>query len=166
MYKTLQIKPKERPEKRSQLAIKSLEEPLKCDMEIPVTVQYTIAGETVESGYVTIVYLVGAEMKQNTAQIFFPPCSNFIHCFLFFCFFCQVLSREEIVYHGYENVEVKGSDGVVKGEVIFKVFVRTQMAPKMEFLAYCVPPSEIVLAVSRTFQIEKCLANKVCLLSS
>lgn len=71
MYKTLQIKPKESPEKKSKLSIKALEEPLKCDMEYPVTVQYTIAGETVESGYVTIVYLVGAEMKQNTAHIFF-----------------------------------------------------------------------------------------------
>lgn len=64
----------------SKLAIKALEEPLKCDMEIPVTVQYTIAGETVKSGYVTIVYMVGAEMKQNTAHIFFQ-CSYFIHFF-------------------------------------------------------------------------------------
>ncbi|XP_048017408.1 pregnancy zone protein [Megalobrama amblycephala] len=131
VHKTLQIKPKESPTKMSQLAIKDLKEPLKCDMEIPVTVQYTIAGETVESGYVTIVYLV--------------------------------LSREKIVHHGYENVEVKGADGVVEGEVMFKVLVRTKMAPKMEFLAYCVPPSENVLAVSRTFQIEKCLENKVSL---
>ncbi|CAM4552714.1 unnamed protein product [Leuciscus chuanchicus] len=129
VYKTLQIKPKE---KKSKLAIKALEEPLKCDMEIPVTVQYTFAGETVESGYVTIVYLV--------------------------------LSREEIIDHGFKNVEVKaGSDGVVEGEVMFKVFVRNQMGRYIAFLAYCVPPSEIVLAVSRTFQIEKCLANKVSL---
>lgn len=58
-------------------------------------------------------------------------------------------------------MEVKGSDGVVEGEVVFKVFVRNQMGHNIGFLAYCVPPSEIVLAVSRTFQIEKCLANKV-----
>ncbi|XP_043115309.1 alpha-2-macroglobulin-like protein 1 [Puntigrus tetrazona] len=124
-HKTLQIKPKESPEKRSQLVIKALEEPLKCEEEISVTVGYTIAGETVESGSVTIVYLIS--------------------------------SREEIVHHGYKNVEVKGSDGEVEGEVMFKVLVRTQMAPKMEFLAYCVLPSETVLAASRTFQIEKCL---------
>lgn len=48
---------------------------------------------------------------------------------------------------------------------MFKVPVRTQMAPKMEFLAYCVLPSETVLAASRTFQTEKCLENKVCWLS-
>uniref|UniRef100_A0A672KQ28 Uncharacterized protein n=1 Tax=Sinocyclocheilus grahami TaxID=75366 RepID=A0A672KQ28_SINGR len=130
-FKTLQIKSKESPEKASQLVIKSLEEPLKCEEEISVTVQYTIAGETVESGSVTIV--------------------------------CLVSSREEIVYNGYKNIEVKGSDGVVEGEVMFKVPVRARMAPKMEFLVYCVPPSEIVLAASRTFQIEKCFENKVSL---
>ncbi|XP_058601063.1 alpha-2-macroglobulin [Onychostoma macrolepis] len=130
-YKTLKLKPKGSPANASQLVIKALEEPLKCEEEIPVTVQYTIAGETVESGSVTIVYLVS--------------------------------SREGIVHHGYKNIEVKGSDGVVEGEVMFKVPVRTQMAPKMEFLAYCVPPSEIVLAASRTFQTEKCFENKVSL---
>uniref|UniRef100_A0A9J7XFP9 Alpha-2-macroglobulin-like n=1 Tax=Cyprinus carpio carpio TaxID=630221 RepID=A0A9J7XFP9_CYPCA len=48
-------------------------------------------------------------------------------------------------------------------KVMFKVPVRARMAPKMEFLVYCVPPSEIVLAASRTFQIEKCFENKVSL---
>uniref|UniRef100_A0A8C2GTQ3 Uncharacterized protein n=1 Tax=Cyprinus carpio TaxID=7962 RepID=A0A8C2GTQ3_CYPCA len=128
--KTLQLKPKESPAKVSQLVIKALEEPLKCEEEISVTVQYTVAGETAESGSVTIVYLVS--------------------------------SREEIVHHGYEIVKVKGSDGV-EGEVMFKVPVRARMAPKMEFLVYCVPPSETVLAASRTFQIEKCFENKVSL---
>uniref|UniRef100_A0A673I500 Alpha-2-macroglobulin bait region domain-containing protein n=1 Tax=Sinocyclocheilus rhinocerous TaxID=307959 RepID=A0A673I500_9TELE len=130
-HKTLQLKPKESPAKVSQLVINALEEPLKCEEEISVTVQYTIAGETVESGSVTIVYLVS--------------------------------SREEIVHHGYENVKVKGSDGVLEGEVMFKVPVRARMAPKMKFLVYCVLPSETVLAASRTFQIEKCFENKVSL---
>lgn len=48
---------------------------------------------------------------------------------------------------------------------MFKVPIRTQMAPKIEFFAYCVLPSEIVLDASRTFQTEKCLENKVCWLS-
>ncbi|KAK2881134.1 hypothetical protein Q8A67_018402 [Cirrhinus molitorella] len=130
-YKTLQLKSKESLAKASQLVIKALEEPLMCEEEISVTVQYTIDGETIESGSVTIVYLVS--------------------------------SREEIVHHGYKNVKVNGSDGVVEGEAMFKVPVRTQMAPKMEFLAYCVLPSEIVLADSRTFQTEKCFENKVSL---
>ncbi|XP_042595360.1 alpha-2-macroglobulin [Cyprinus carpio] len=130
-YKTLQIKSKEGPEKVSPLVIKALEEPLKCEEEISVTVQYTITGETAESGSVTIVYLVS--------------------------------SREQIVHHGYKNIEMKGSDGVVQGEVMFKVPVRARMSPKMEFFAYCVLPSETVLAASRTFQTEKCFENKVSL---
>uniref|UniRef100_A0A8C2BCJ2 Alpha-2-macroglobulin-like n=1 Tax=Cyprinus carpio TaxID=7962 RepID=A0A8C2BCJ2_CYPCA len=130
-YKTLQIKSKEGPEKVSPLVIKALEEPLKCEEEISVTVQYTVAGETAESGSVTIVYLVS--------------------------------SREQIVHHGYKNIEMKGSDGVVQGEVMFKVPVRARMSPKMEFFAYCVLPSETVLAASRTFQTEKCFENKVSL---
>ncbi|XP_050984844.1 pregnancy zone protein [Labeo rohita] len=130
-YKTLQIKSKESPAKASQLVIKALEEPLKCEEEISVTVQYTIAGETIESGSVTIVYLV--------------------------------LSREAIVHHGYKSIEVKGADGVIEGDVMFKVPVHAQMAPTMEFLAYCVLPSKIVLAASRTFQTEKCFENKVSL---
>lgn len=79
----------------------------------------------------------------------------------FFFFLFQVSSREEIVHQGYENVKVKSSDGVVEGEVMFKVPVRARMAPKMVFLAYCVLPSETVLAASRTFQTEKCFENKV-----
>ncbi|XP_073673327.1 alpha-2-macroglobulin-like [Garra rufa] len=130
-FKTLKLKSEESLAKSSQLVIKALEEPLKCEEEISVTVQYTIAGETIDSGSVTIIYLV--------------------------------LSREEIVHHGYKNVEVKGSDGVVEGDVTFKVPVHTRMAPKMEFLTYCVLPSEIVLAASRAFEIEKCFENKVSL---
>ncbi|KAL1260695.1 hypothetical protein QQF64_008522 [Cirrhinus molitorella] len=129
--KTLQLKSKESPAKVSQLVIKALEEPLKCEEEISVTVQYTIAGETVESGSVTIVYLVS--------------------------------SREVIVHHGYKNVKVKGSDGVVEREVMFKVPVHAQLASEMEFLAYCVLPSETVLAASRRFQTEKCFENKASL---
>uniref|UniRef100_A0A8C1G0C7 Uncharacterized protein n=1 Tax=Cyprinus carpio TaxID=7962 RepID=A0A8C1G0C7_CYPCA len=114
--KTLQLKPKESPAKVSQLVIKALEEPLKCEEEISVTVQYTITGETAESGSVTIVYLVSYTMAMKMSM-----------------------------------------------KVMFKVPVRARMAPKMEFLVYCVPPSEIVLAASRTFQIEKCFENKVSL---
>uniref|UniRef100_A0A8C1FYH0 Uncharacterized protein n=1 Tax=Cyprinus carpio TaxID=7962 RepID=A0A8C1FYH0_CYPCA len=128
--KTLQLKPKESPAKVSQLVIKALEEPLKCEEEISVTVQYTITGETAESGSVTIVYLVSAGIKRNTAHFF---------------------------------VQLFYSLGFLFFSVMFKVPVRARMAPKMEFLVYCVPPSEIVLAASRTFQIEKCFENKVSL---
>ncbi|XP_056329658.1 alpha-2-macroglobulin-like protein 1 [Danio aesculapii] len=129
-HKTLQKKPKQDPFNKSQLDIKALEEPLKCEVEISVTVQYTIAGETAES--VTIVYLV--------------------------------LSRAQIVSHGYESIELNGgSDRVVSGEVTFKVPISSRMAPELQFLAYCVLPSENVLAASKTFQTEKCFENKVSL---
>lgn len=87
-YKTLQLKPKEISAQASQLVIKALEEPLKCEEEIPVTVQYTIAGETVESGSVTIVYLVGEEIKLNTAHLFHSAILFTWH-FLFIRFYLE-----------------------------------------------------------------------------
>ncbi|XP_065137345.1 alpha-2-macroglobulin isoform X2 [Paramisgurnus dabryanus] len=117
--------------KTSQLTIKALPEPLKCEVEISVTVQYTFAGETMKSDSVTIVYLI--------------------------------VSRGEIIHHGHNKVTVSDSDGVVEGEVAFRVHVHPKMAPKMEILTYCVLPSETVLSTSKTFQTEKCLENKVSL---
>ncbi|KAI7790044.1 putative alpha-2-macroglobulin-P-like, partial [Triplophysa rosa] len=70
-----------------------------------------------------------------------------------------ILSRGEIIQQGYKRVTVTNS--VLEGEVSFRVHIHPKMAPKMEFLAYCVLPSEIVLAASKTFQTEKCLINKV-----
>ncbi|TRY89588.1 hypothetical protein DNTS_018390 [Danionella cerebrum] len=130
-HKTLTKKPKDGPRQASQLSIKSLEEPLRCNVEVAATVQYSFVRETVENAQVTIVYLV--------------------------------LSRDQIVYNGFVSIEVKGSDETVRGEVTFKVPVRTRMAPKMDFLAYCVLSSQTVLAASRTFQIEKCFENQVLL---
>nr|XP_055052353.1 alpha-2-macroglobulin-like [Misgurnus anguillicaudatus] len=117
--------------KTSKLTIKALPEPLKCEVEISVTVQYTFAGETMKSDSVTIVYMI--------------------------------LSRGEIIHHGHNKVTVSDSDGIVEGEVAFRMHVHPKMAPKMEILTYCVLPSETVLATSKTFQTEKCLENKVSL---
>ncbi|XP_073718636.1 pregnancy zone protein isoform X1 [Misgurnus anguillicaudatus] len=117
--------------KTSQLTIKALPEPLKCEVEISVTVQYTFAGETMKSDSVTIVYLI--------------------------------VSRGKIIHHGHNKVTVSDSDGIVEGEVAFRMHVHPKMAPKMEILTYCVLPSETVLATSKTFQTEKCLENKVSL---
>ncbi|XP_051966603.1 alpha-2-macroglobulin isoform X2 [Xyrauchen texanus] len=117
--------------KTSQLTIKTLQEPLKCEVTIPISVQYTIAGEKTESYSVTMLYLV--------------------------------VSKGEIILQGFKNIEVKGSDGILEGEVLFRVHVHVKMSPSMQFLAYCVLPSEIVLAASRAFQVEKCLESKVSL---
>ncbi|XP_056122721.1 alpha-2-macroglobulin-like [Rhinichthys klamathensis goyatoka] len=72
-----------------------------------------------------------------------------------------VLSRGVIVHHGYEKVEVKISDGA-KGSVSFKLSISADLAPVMQIVAYCVfLPSEMVVATSKNFNIEKCFKNKV-----
>uniref|UniRef100_A0A673I2C9 Alpha-2-macroglobulin-like n=1 Tax=Sinocyclocheilus rhinocerous TaxID=307959 RepID=A0A673I2C9_9TELE len=78
------------------------------------------------------------------------------------CLF-QVMSRGVIVHHGYEKVEVKSSNGAASGTVSFKLSVGADLAPAVQILAYCVLPSENVVAGSRDFMTEKCLKNEVSL---
>ncbi|XP_058601047.1 alpha-2-macroglobulin-like [Onychostoma macrolepis] len=75
----------------------------------------------------------------------------------------MVLSRGVIVHHGYEKVEVKSSNGAASGTVSFKLSVGADLAPAVQILAYCVLPSENVVARSTKFDIEKCFKNKVSL---
>ncbi|XP_067306996.1 alpha-2-macroglobulin-like [Pseudorasbora parva] len=75
----------------------------------------------------------------------------------------MVLSKGVIVHHGYEKVEVKSSNGVATGTVSFKLSVSADLAPVLQILAYCVLPSENVLAISKKFDTEKCFKNKVSL---
>ncbi len=77
------------------------------------------------------------------------------------CLF-QVLSRGVIIHHGYEKVEVKSSNGAASGTVSFKLSVGADLAPAVQILAYCVLPSENIVARSTTFDIEKCFKNKEC----
>ncbi|RXN23913.1 alpha-2-macroglobulin-like protein [Labeo rohita] len=72
-----------------------------------------------------------------------------------------VLSRGVIVHHGYEKVEVKSSDGAANGSVSFKLSVVSDLAPAVQILAYCVLPSENVVAGNRDFTTEKCFKNKI-----
>ncbi|XP_026138201.1 alpha-2-macroglobulin [Carassius auratus] len=74
-----------------------------------------------------------------------------------------VLSRGVIVHHGYEKVEVKSSNGAANGRVSFKLSVGADLAPAVQILAYCVLPSENVVAGSRDFMTENCLKNEVSL---
>lgn len=74
----------------------------------------------------------------------------------------MVLSRGVIVHHGYEKVEVKISNGA-SGTMLFKLSVSSDLAPVLQILAYCVLPSENVVASSKDFNIEKCFKNKVSL---
>ncbi|XP_073779713.1 alpha-2-macroglobulin isoform X4 [Danio rerio] len=76
----------------------------------------------------------------------------------------MVLSRGVIIHHGYEKVEVKSSsNGVASGTMSFKLSVGADVAPVVQILAYCVLPSEIVIAGSRKLDVEKCFRNKVSL---
>ncbi|XP_051522154.1 alpha-2-macroglobulin-P-like [Myxocyprinus asiaticus] len=75
----------------------------------------------------------------------------------------MVLSRGMIVHHGYEKVEVKASNGISSGSVTFRLSVDGDLAPVVQILAYCVLPSENIVAGSTNFDIEKCFRNKVSL---
>ncbi|XP_059370484.1 alpha-2-macroglobulin-like [Carassius carassius] len=75
----------------------------------------------------------------------------------------MVLSRGVIVHHGYEKVEVKSSNGAASGTMSFKLSVGADLAPAVQILAYCVLPSENVVAHSTKFDVEKCFSNKVFL---
>ncbi|XP_073718646.1 alpha-2-macroglobulin [Misgurnus anguillicaudatus] len=74
-----------------------------------------------------------------------------------------VLSRGVIVHHGYEKVEVKTSNGAASGTVSFKLSVKADLTPVVQILAYCVLPSDNVVAASENFNTEKCFNNKVSL---
>ncbi|XP_056329994.1 alpha-2-macroglobulin-like [Danio aesculapii] len=76
----------------------------------------------------------------------------------------MVLSRGVIIHHGYEKVEVKSSFyGVASGTMSFKLSVGADVAPVMQILAYCVLPSENIVAASKRLDTEKCFGNKVSL---
>ncbi|XP_058601051.1 alpha-2-macroglobulin-P-like [Onychostoma macrolepis] len=115
----------------SELIIENIEQPLKCDAELTVTIKYYFIGETAEDFKTDIVYMV--------------------------------LSRGVIVHHGYEKVEVKSSNGAASGTVSFKLSVGADLAPAVQILAYCVLPSENVVAHSTKFDTEKCFKNKISL---
>ncbi|XP_056612243.1 alpha-2-macroglobulin-like isoform X1 [Triplophysa dalaica] len=73
----------------------------------------------------------------------------------------MVLSRGVIVHHGYEKVKVKTSNGAANGSVSFKLSVEADLSPAVQILAYCLLPSDNVVAGSKTFNTEKCFRNKV-----
>ncbi|KAI7804148.1 alpha-2-macroglobulin-like [Triplophysa rosa] len=73
----------------------------------------------------------------------------------------MVLSRGVIVHHGYKNVNVQTSNGAASGSVSFKLFVGEDLSPAVQILAYCLLPSNNVVAGSTVFDIEKCFKNKV-----
>uniref|UniRef100_A0A4W4F1K5 Uncharacterized protein n=1 Tax=Electrophorus electricus TaxID=8005 RepID=A0A4W4F1K5_ELEEL len=75
----------------------------------------------------------------------------------------MVLSKGAIVHHGYEKIEVKDSSQMREGKLSFKLPIGAEVAPVVQVLAYCVLPSENLIAASKNFDVEKCFKNKVSL---
>ncbi|XP_067308346.1 alpha-2-macroglobulin-like protein 1 [Pseudorasbora parva] len=75
----------------------------------------------------------------------------------------MVLSRGVIVLHGFQRVSVRASNTVRSGSVSFQLFVTAAMAPAVQILAYCILPSEKVVAASVSFETEMCFQNQVSL---
>ncbi|XP_035390073.1 alpha-2-macroglobulin-like [Electrophorus electricus] len=75
----------------------------------------------------------------------------------------MVLSKGAIVHHGYEKIEVKDSSQMREGKLSFKLPIGAEVAPVVQVLAYCVLPSENIIAASKNFDVEKCFKNKVSL---
>lgn len=66
-----------------------------------------------------------------------------------------------IVHHGFQRVQARASDTIASGSVSFQLSVSVSMAPVVQILAYCVLPSENVVAGSASFDTETCFQNQV-----
>ncbi|KAL2080775.1 hypothetical protein ACEWY4_024568 [Coilia grayii] len=64
------------------------------------------------------------------------------------------------MHHGFTQPSVVGSQQVVSGEVSFQLSVRPQMAPSVKVMAYCVLPSETVVAEIRTFPTQRAVSGE------
>ncbi|XP_058489894.1 alpha-2-macroglobulin-like [Solea solea] len=93
---------------------------------------------------ITIKYTVVGE-KQGSAMLMY-----------------LILSKGVIINEGFEEVDVQ-NETVTEGEVSFKLNVDSEMAPKVQVLAYIILPSETVIAHSADFSTEKCFSHQVSL---
>ncbi|XP_051551628.1 alpha-2-macroglobulin-like protein 1 [Myxocyprinus asiaticus] len=78
----------------------------------------------------------------------------------------MVLSKGVIVKHGYETIQVTASNAVLSGTVSFMLSVGPNLAPVVQILAYCVLPSESVVADGKHVDTENCLRTQVSVLFS
>ncbi|KAF4116471.1 alpha-2-macroglobulin-like [Onychostoma macrolepis] len=75
----------------------------------------------------------------------------------------MVLSRGVIVLHGFQKVTARALNTLTSGTVSFDLSVAVNMAPAVQILAFCVLPSENIVATSASFDTETCFQNKVSL---
>ncbi|XP_059418671.1 alpha-2-macroglobulin-like [Carassius carassius] len=75
----------------------------------------------------------------------------------------MVLSKGVIILHGFHRVQAWASNGIMSGTVSFQLSVSVDMPPAVQILAFCILPSENVVATSGSFDTEKCFQNQVSL---
>ncbi|XP_016115418.1 alpha-2-macroglobulin-P-like [Sinocyclocheilus grahami] len=75
----------------------------------------------------------------------------------------MVLSKGVIILNGYQRVQSRPSSTVTSGTVSFQLSVSLDMAPVVQILAFCILPSENVVAASASFDTEMCFQNQVSL---
>ncbi|XP_052429368.1 alpha-2-macroglobulin [Carassius gibelio] len=74
----------------------------------------------------------------------------------------MVLSKGVVVLHGFQKVQVSALNAP-SGTLSFDLHVSPDMAPEVQILAFCVLPSDNVVAASAVFDTEKCFQNQVSL---
>ncbi|XP_026066431.1 alpha-2-macroglobulin-like protein 1 [Carassius auratus] len=74
----------------------------------------------------------------------------------------MVLSKGVIVLHGFQTVQVRALNAP-SGTVSFQLSVSVDMAPVVQILAFCVLPSENVVAATAALDTEMCFQNQVSL---
>uniref|UniRef100_A0A8C1TZQ2 Alpha-2-macroglobulin-like n=1 Tax=Cyprinus carpio TaxID=7962 RepID=A0A8C1TZQ2_CYPCA len=75
----------------------------------------------------------------------------------------MVLSKGVIVRHGFHRVKAWASNTIMSGTVSFQLSVSVDMPPVVQILAFCILPSENVVAASASFDTEMCFQNQVSL---
>ncbi|XP_051989609.1 LOW QUALITY PROTEIN: alpha-2-macroglobulin-like protein 1 [Xyrauchen texanus] len=78
----------------------------------------------------------------------------------------MVLSKGGIVQHGYKTIGMTASNAVLSGTVSFMLSVGPNLAPVVQILAYCILPSESVVADGTNVDTENCLRTQVSVLFS
>ncbi|KTF99972.1 hypothetical protein cypCar_00019544 [Cyprinus carpio] len=73
----------------------------------------------------------------------------------------MVLSKGVIVRHGFHRVKAWASNTIMSGTVSFQLSVSVDMPPVVQILAFCILPSENVVAASASFDTEMCFQNQV-----
>nr|XP_034368490.1 murinoglobulin-1-like [Arvicanthis niloticus] len=76
-------------------------------------------------------------------------------------FYYLVMAQGSIIYTGNHTHHVEPEESAVKGSFALEIPVEFSMVPVAKMLIYAILPDGEVIADSASFQVEKCLRNKV-----